>query len=468
MFKYVVLLLACMMSLQGATLKERTAFIESTIEKTIETADPTAQVGIQVISLKDDLVYERNAGKRYVPGSSLKLFVAAAAFDLLGPDYRFETRIVADGKVKAGELLGNCYLIASGDPSLDVEGLEEIVQGLKEQGVDRIKGDLVLDLSVFDDVELGPGWMWNEEPGYWCSPLGALNLEHNCVSFSLKPGSEVGRPCYVDFYPQCGEISVVNRSVTRKSGETAEVRRLYDGRFEVVGVMGLGDELMEFKLPVLVPHLFVADVMKALFKQNQIAFEGDVKVGMCVKHVTELGVHRSEPLSELMKVVLKMSDNLYADAIFKKVGQARYGSPGTWQKGSKAVRELLASKAGLDVDEMIVLDGCGLSRYNLVSPKQMVTFLKWVHESFTYREELKASLAIGGVDGTLKRRMKAPFLMSKVRAKSGSMTGVSALCGYVEDDVAFAIFVNGYVKSGREIKRKIEDEVCHVLVNSGL
>jgi len=468
MFKHLIFLLFFAVSVHASSVEDRTAFIQSAVEKTIETADPTAQVGIQVVSLGDEVVYERNSEKRYVPGSSLKLFVAAAALDLLGADYSFETRMMADGKVKKGELVGNCYLIASGDPSLDVEGLEEIVHAMKENGIDRIKGDLVLDLSAFDDIAQGPGWMWDDIDTYGFSPLSSINLEHNCLQFTVKPGNDSGRPCYVDVYPRCGAISIINRSVTGKAGSSIEVRRLQDGRFEVVGSMRIEDKPKEFKMPVREPHEFAGDVLKTLFKQNQIVFEGEVKVGVCAKRVTEVGIHRSKPLAEILKVVLKVSDNLSADALFKKVGQVRYGSPGTWQKGSRAVREFLEGKAGLDVGNIVVLDGCGASRYNLVSPQQMVTFLKWVHEKFVYGTEIKAALPIGGVDGSLKKRMTAPFMVSKVRAKTGTMTGVSSLCGYLNDDVAFAIFVNGYVKSGREIKGKIEDEICHVLLNSGL
>ncbi|MCB1075403.1 MAG: D-alanyl-D-alanine carboxypeptidase/D-alanyl-D-alanine-endopeptidase [Simkania sp.] len=468
MFRRVIFLLIFSVAAQATSVQDRTAYIQSAIEKTIETADPTAQVGIEVVALNGELSYEKNSNKRYVPGSNVKLFVAAAALDLLGANYQFETRMMTDGKVKKGELVGNCYLVASGDPSLDVAGLEEIIHLMKENGVDRIKGDLILDLSVFDDITQGPGWMWDDTDTYCFSPLNGIILEHNCIQFTVKPGSEAGRPCYVDLYPRCGAISILNRSVTGKGGSNVSVERLYDGRFEVVGSLEIGDEPKEFMQPVREPHAFVADVMKVLFKQNQIVFDGEVKVGMCVKHVKEIGIHRSKPLSEILIPTLKESDNLYADALFKKVGEVRYGAPGSWQKGGRAVRDFLEQKVGLDIGEMIVVDGCGASRYNLVSAHQMVSFLKWVHDKFVYRDALKAALPIGGVDGSLKKRMTAPFLVSKVRAKTGTMTGVSSLCGYLNDEIAFAIFVNGYVKSGREIKGKIEDEICHVLLNSAV
>lgn len=431
MLKHLVVLLVFMASIQGAALEDIPAYIKSAIEKTIESVDSTAQVGVEVVGLDGSYLYKRNEDKRYVPGSSLKLFVAAAALDILGADYRFETRIVSDGRVSDGVLDGNCFLIASGDPSLDVQGLEDLVLKMKLKGVNRIIGDLVLDLSVFDDVELGPGWMWDEAAAFWCSPLGALNVEHNCVAFHVKPGEKVGRRCNVSFYPECEGVHIVNRSETLLSGGSAEMRRLVDGRFELVGALGVDDKSLCIKLPVRVPHLFAADVLMGLFAKHQIAFEGNVVVGSCPKIVTKLGAHRSEPLKEILKVVLKNSDNLYADALFKKVGQTRFGYPGTWLNGSKAVREFLSQKVGLDVSEMVVLDGCGVSRYNLVSPNQMVSFLTWVHGKFAYGEELKAALSISGVDGAMKKRMKAPFLMSKVRAKSGTMTGVSSLCGYL-------------------------------------
>lgn len=457
------ILLLSGVALEGATLADRSSFIESAVEKVIAGVAPAAHVGLEVVSLgKGDHVYGRNGEKRYMPGSSLKLFIAGAALDLLGPHYRFETGIYTDGK--------DCYLVASGDPSLDAKGLEDLVHQMKQKGVDRIEGNVVLDLEVFDRVEMGPGWMWDEEPAFWCSPLGALNVEHNCMTFSVQPSSEAGRSCYVSFYPECEGIELINRTKTFKKGQGINVRRLVDGRFELAGSMGVEEESWAVKVPVREPHKFAAAILRELFRKNQIAFDGDVTLGECPKDVMELGMHRSEVLSELLKTLLKESDNLYADTLFKKVGQVRFGAPGTWQKGSRAVREFLAQKVGMDVEEMVVLDGCGLSRYNLVSPRQMVAFLRWVHEGFVYGAVFKEALPIAGIDGTLKGRMKAPFLQGKVRAKTGSMTGVSALCGYVEgeeDGMVFALFANGYVKSGREIKGKLEDEVCHVLVNAG-
>lgn len=445
--------------------------IQTAIEKTIQSADPTAQVGIKAVSLDEGTsLYKQNEQKRYVPASSLKLFVAAAALDILGPNYRFETKILTDGDISKGILKGNCYLLASGDPSLDSAGMEKLVDQMKLKGIEQIKGNLALDLTIFDQVTMGPGWMWDEEIAYWSSPLSALNIEHNCISFLVKPNLKVGNPCSVAFFPDFQGIDLINRSITRhlnSKEESIEIKRLSSRQFKLLGEMSPESEPRLFRIPISTPHLYAAEILKSLFIKNQITFQGNIEIKKCPAKAKVLGTHTSPKLSEILKIVLKDSDNLYANALFKKIGQKRFGSPGTWEKGSVAIGEFLSQKASINVDEIVIVDGSGESRYNLVSPNQMVTFLTWIHDTFPHARALKEALPISGVDGTLKRRMTTPFLKSKVRAKTGSMTGISSLCGYIEGKkkkpIAFAIFVNGYVNSGKIIKKTLEDEVCKVL-----
>lgn len=445
---------------------EQSVSLQKGIQQVIEGVDSKAQVGIVALSLRGEGSYHHNGDKRYVPGSVLKLFIAAAALDVMGVDYRFETRIVTDGVVKQGALAGNCYLIASGDPSLDFTGLAKLIRGLKAQGIRRIKGDFLIDVSVFDDVVQGPGWMWDEKPSFWCSPLGALNVEHNCLAFEIGPGSVVGCPCRVSVYPYFDSLELINHSTTGNRCHTVEVRRLSDHQFEVVGSMGLFEEKVRRLLPMRTPLSFSETLVKTLLRQHQIWIEGKIRVGKSPRCGVVLTSHLSKPLSELLKPLLKESDNLYADALFKKIGAIRYCRQGTWQTGKDAVYEFLEKKVGLDTSMMVIVDGSGTSRYNLLSPEQVGLFLKWVHRDCAGGKWIKGALALGGVDGTLKNRMKTADLKAQVIGKTGTMTGVSSICGFLGEEIAFVIFVNGHVKSGREIKKHLEDEVCRVLMSS--
>ncbi len=351
------------------------------IEGLIAYVDPTALIGIKVYSLdKGTVLYERNAKKRFIPASSLKLFTVGAALQHLGADYCFETKVVSDEE-------GNCYLMGSGDPSLLAQDLVELVEKLD---LTHIKGDLILDVSCFEDDSMGPGWMWDEAPAFWSVPMSALNLEHN----------------YVD------------------------------------------------DTPILEPEKFTGALFKLALQRKGIKIQGKIREGKAPENCTLLAKHESEPLRELAKVLLKNSDNLYANCIFKKMG-------GSWARGGESVENFLKE---LSIEGLRVVDGSGESRYNLVSPHQMVKFLKKMKEN----KELRRALPTPGAEGTLKFRMGK--LKEAVRAKTGSMTGVSSLCGYLTteegEELAFAIFVNGYVKEGSEIKEALEDRICHLLVKS--
>ncbi|QVL57796.1 MAG: D-alanyl-D-alanine carboxypeptidase/D-alanyl-D-alanine-endopeptidase [Simkaniaceae bacterium] len=390
--RVLICFMVCLMGSLGAlTLEERKGLIHEGVEGLIQSVDPTALVGAMVYSFDENIeLYERNSESRFVPASSLKLFTAAAALECLGEGDSFETRVMTDGNVEQGVLKGNCYLVGSGDPSLIGLDLLEIIDQLGD--LERIEGDLVLDLSCFEDGPMGPGWMWDEEPAYWCVPMSALNIEHNCID----------------------------------------------------------------DVAILEPEKLTAAMFKGILDRKGIVLKGELREGMAPEEGVVLARHLSEPMSELIKPILKNTDNLYADCVFKKMGPS-------WEKGQEKVLNFLSEKIEIDSGTLRVVDGCGLSRYNLVSPKQMITFLKKMKGNRSF----VSALPIGGVDGTLKNRMK--MFEGKVRAKTGSMTGVSSLCGYLKTDsgreLAIAIFVNGYVKEGREIKKKLEDGICQMLVN---
>ena len=439
--------------------------VEQKIEEAISKADRGAQVGIFVLAPDGQTCYQRSGEKRFVPGSVSKLFVAAAALDLMGADYRFETRLVTKAPLRKNTLFGNCYLVASGDPSFDFLGLERLIKSLKAKGINRIRGDFCLDLTLFDEVIQGPGWMWDEEPSFWCSPLGALNVEHNCISFELSPDVQGSSPCSFHLYPPVEGVEISNQCNIKNKEQPLKVRRLPGDHFEISGFMRPASKKVLLRVPFSASHLFAQAILKKLFKELHIQITGEIKVKAAPRYSTQLAVHRSSHLADIIKVMLKESDNLYADALFKKIGHVRYRAQGTWQTGREALCEFLEKRVGLDPTDMVILDGSGMSRYNLVSPKQMALFLQWVDQKFPFGAEIKKGLPIAGVDGTLKRRMKKTSLEAQILAKTGTMTGVSSLCGFLKEDFIFAIFVNGYVTQGRLIKKEIEDEICHAIAN---
>ena len=461
----------CMIFLEASPLKDSDLALQKAIDQVFVEEEPNAVVGVEVISIEDNrVIYQKNPEYRLIPASSIKVFTAGAALDFLGKEFCFET--VFRGKLQNG-IIKECSLVASGDPSLSFLDLEGLIGKLKALGVNEIEGDLAVDLSVFDSVSMGPGWMWDEEPAFWCSPLGAFNVDHNCAEVIVRPSLNVGHPCIISLGIDSQTILIECSAETVNAENALKVFRKEskDDRsiFKVEGALSLKSHPKKFFVPVKVPENYATDILKSLLKKNHIAFKGEITYLLAPQEkLPVIAKHASAPLKELIQIMLKESDNLFADALFKKLGAIKYGLPGTWEKGRFAVRDFLIKSVGLDWKQMEIVDGCGLSRYNLLSAHQMVCFLQWMAKS-SYASQFQAALSVGGLDGTLKRRMQSPLLKSNIRAKTGTMQGVTALSGYLMTQqgktIAFAIFINNYLKKGREIKIKIVDAILEILAN---
>jgi D-alanyl-D-alanine carboxypeptidase/D-alanyl-D-alanine-endopeptidase (penicillin-binding protein 4) len=163
---------------------------------------------------------------------------------------------------------------------------------------------------------------------------------------------------------------------------------------------------------------------------------------------------------------MKWSNNHGMECLLKRVGAVTTLSPGSWANGTLAVRNFLQTVVGLDVSAIAVEDGSGASRYSMVTPAQLTRLLGVLHDSFNIGPEFVAALPIGGVDGTLGHRMLAPSLHARVRAKTGSMTGVSNLAGFLETEdgerLAFAILMDAYPGSVEPLRR-LQDDILLLL-----
>ena len=469
MYKMVLIFL---ISCSSVMAKDITA-LQSGVEKIIRNKDPDVHIGIEVVSLTTgEKLYQKSPNHLFVPASSQKLVTAAAALHLLGVDYRFETKLYTDGKIEQKTLKGNLYLQGSGDPELVVQDLEELVFQLKLLNIQKIDGNLYIDNTLFDGIAQGPGWMWDEGAYHWSAPMDALTLNHNCVDVWVKPAEKTGQRPQVYLSPKTDYVVIDNHAETTADGDDLSVERRWMSKENIIDVKGQiakGHETQHYAISVENPHLYAAHVFHDILLKAHFSFKGKIAVKEVPEKSTQLASHSSRPLSLIVEEMMKSSDNLTSDCLFKKVGEMRFGIPGTWQKGSQAVREFLSKQVGLNVEKMVLMDGCGQSRYNLISPHQFVELLSWMHSQFSSCNEFISSLPISGTDGTLIDRMQDREIKGKVRAKTGSMTGISSLSGYLTtkdgDTLAFSILQNGFIGKTEEYKRQIEDEICSFLVH---
>ncbi len=459
----VFLLLFCVTTAAKPSGKDRLFAFRAGLERIILNADPYVNIGVEVVSLKTgEVLFQKNCHNLLVPASNLKLITGAAALYLLGVDYHFETSLYTDGKIENKMLKGNLYLKGSGDPDLAVRDLEELAFQLQLRGIESVLGNLYVDSTLFDEISQGPGWMWDDQGEKWNAPLAALMLNHSCVDLWIKPHELAGKAPYVYVFPRNDFVEIDNHALTASNDDTLAVERRWRQKENVIDIKGGVSQVKHYSIPVENPQLYAASVFSNLLNKGGIDFAGKIEQRAVPDNAVTLATHASRPLSLIVKEMMKSSDNLIADSLFKKIGEARYGKPGNWQKGSKAVRDFLSAKVGVDTQNLVVMDGSGLSRYNLISAHHFTDFLKWMHKEFSCGSEFVASLPISGTDGHLCDRMCK--LKGKIRAKTGSMTGISSLCGYVVTKegelLAFSIIENGFTKPAEEYRTQIEDAIC--------
>jgi D-alanyl-D-alanine carboxypeptidase/D-alanyl-D-alanine-endopeptidase (penicillin-binding protein 4) len=444
--------------------KHQLVELQKSIDKIIRESASDVNVGIEIISLtKGQKLYQKSPQNLFVPASCLKMITSAVALYELGVDYQFVTKLFADGKVENKILKGNLYLQGSGDPELAPSDLEEIVFQLKLLNIQSIEGNLYIDNTLFDRISQGPGWMWDEGSSSWNSPMGALTLNHSCVDIWVAPAAIVGKA--PNAYAKTDYVAIQNHAITAAEEDSLSVDRLWmerENTIEVKGQIPLASKAQHFMIAVEDPSLYAGHVFREILLKSGFAFTGKIEIRATPQEAILIGAHLSRRLSQIV-------ENLASDCLFKKLGERRYGAPGTWQKGAQAVQEFLKTTVGLSVDKMVILDGSGLSRYNLLSAHQFVEFLSWVYAQSDWSLEFLAALPIAGTDGTLSNRMTESDIKGKVRAKTGAMTGISSLSGFAttkEGEVlAFSILENGFTGKVSEYRTNVEDQICRLLVN---
>lgn len=430
----------------------------SEINRLINNVSPDLNIGIQVKSMRfGDTLYERNPTQMYVPASILKIFTAESALLYLGSGYKFNTVFVTDAKaIKNGILIGNIYLIHSGDPSLTYLDLAELMNTLKAHHIQQINGNVYIDTSAYDQEIYGPGWISNDTRFCYGAPISASIINHNCMVLQVTPNKSVGKPVNIIEDKTHFFSGVQNSGITRPRGTRSCTMRLGTEENGIVlsGCMSKGQRIRGVSAVVSNIIYYNKSLVKGLFQRYGIQINGSILPGTASGDVSVLAVHQSKPLRDLISDMLKKSDNIIAGSIFKKIGEVYTNQPGSWVNGSLAVKHILKQKMGVNTTQMNVLDGSGLSPDNLISPQQMMHVLDFAYHNNTTNYDFISALPIAGIDGTLKNRMKN--IKWKVRAKTGTMSGVVALAGYViaknQEPLAFVIIINGDLGLGWKYK----------------
>ena len=439
-----------------------------------------SQVAVKVASLDTGrTLYEENAEKLLHPASNMKSYTVAAALDRLTPDYRFKTSAYVPAMPDAaGSIRGDLIIYGRGDPSFAAsfnngdyyKAIDDFAARIAASGVKRIEGNIIGDESYFTGGRFGYGWEWDDLQWYYGAEVSALTVNDNSLDLFVKAGATVGSQAVVTTGPVTPLISIVNRATTSPQGTRRNikvVRPLGTNIIEVSGSVPLGldatDKGLIGSIAVPNPALVFVYMLRSSLAAKGVTITGQSQtidargrggLPLRTESLVEIASVQSPPLSVIAAQTMKPSQNLYTELLLRTLGKtaAPNGlSPNAERTsaddGIEAVKTFLRG-AGIEPRGTFVqADGSGLSRHNYITASgttQLLTYMSTHRFSAAFRD----SMPIAGVDGTLRTRLKGTPAAGNLRAKTGTISGVASLSGYVTsaagERLVFSIILNNY------------------------
>jgi len=404
------------------------------------------RLGVVVKSLTtDELIFQYNPDKLFVPASNVKVLTSVTALSILKPDYRFKTVFYSGGDVTQGVIHGGLYIKGYGDPTLSTQHLETIAEEFKSLGVKEIKGGIIVDDSYFDNIRYGKGWKEKWKGDVFSPPISALSLNYNTFYIKVYP-SKPGRIPIVALEPKGTNVNVINKAITTNKGGRLTAVWLEGGKtIKLDGSISRRTPSYTLEITTRNPTLYAGSAFKRILDDAGIRVEGYVTVGVVPDWAGVLYTHFSDPLYLIIAEFNKNSVNIIGENIVKTLGATIIGEPGTWEKGTQVVSNFL-HEIGIK-DSFEIFDGSGLSLLNRVSPNAITDVLEYAYNNQVISLKFLNSLSIGGVDGTLKKRFRRSAVEGRVMAKTGHLSNVNALSGYLftksGDVLVFSILANG-------------------------
>ncbi len=419
--------------------------------------------GAMVCRVSDgQVLYAHDADLRLMPASNRKLFTSAAALELLGPDFRVHTDILAAQRPDAdGTIAGSVYLRGGGDGLLSPADLDAMAGTLAEAGIRRIEGGIVGDGTRFAGGPYGFGWEWDDFSDEEFPQISGLEINEGVLEVHAVPGQTAGEPVRVTLDPPTDYVPLVVGAQTgaKEAANTCTASRPWNKNyFTVSGTLPLGQTLT-LKLPVQDPALLAAHLLKAALMRHGIAVTGAPSGGQTPPDAVVLASHPSLPLSAYMVRMNKPSDNLLAESLVRELDGA-----GTYEAGHAQETPFFRT-LGIDTEAIALMDGCGISRRDYVTARSVSQLLLGMHEKKNW-PLYYASLPIAGVDGTLKGRMVGTPAQNNVHAKTGTLSQVRALSGYVTGRsgqlYVFSLLMNNFPGTARSAGN-VQDQFAEYL-----
>lgn len=431
-----------------------------------------ADWGIAVVSLDSGrTVYAHRADQLFQTASTAKLFTAALTLDELGTDYRIPTRVLANDEIRDGRLNGPLVLYGMGDPTLGVDPVtaqwaDQLATQLASRGLKQVHGDLVADATYFAGPMMGTGWEATDLQSWFAVPATALSVRENEVAVTVTPASTAGEPAAVSLEPSNAIPSVVSEVATGAAHSRNDIN-LYrapgDAVLYAFGNIAAKSPAQNYRLAVPDPARFAGSQLLEALSRHGIRVDGKLvsvqwprRDTLLQPQARTLAEVLSPPVGDILERGLKRSQNLYlqnllllsgvkaqADAS-QHEGDAGFITSERW--GIRAMQQML-ERIGIAPTATVIEEGTGLSRRNLATPNAMARLLAYLATQ-PYAAAVQQALPLAGVDGTLLGRMRNTPAQNNLRAKTGSMSYVHCLAGYVTsadgERLAFSIMLNNY------------------------
>ena len=450
----IFIFFAAVLIIQSATSQDS---FETALQNLLERPDyQHASVGIHIIDLNNEKeVFGYNSEMLMIPASTMKLVTSAAALEMLGPDYRFQTKIGYTGNIVDGTLNGDLVILGGGDPAMGSEYfmdhyfhphfLDVWAEKIKSAGINNVKGDLILDLSVYDSKKIPSTWIWEDMGNYYGAGASALTVYDNLYRITFRSEQLPGQLTEITaIYPKVPGLEFQNEVFSSNINRD----RAYvfgspiDGKRIIRGTIPKNRRAFTIKASNPNPEILLAEDFLTHLSDNGTFISGKITTGKIDNNAFQsVYIQESPKLSEIVHILNEESVNLFAEHLVKQIG-AEIKETGSWENGLQIITDFW-SQVGLDTLQIVIEDGSGLSHFNLATPQFFTGLL-------THSKNLPAftnSLPTAG-EGTLSRFSPNVFPGKTLKAKSGSMTRVRCYSGYLTTDknnrLAFSIMFNHF------------------------
>jgi D-alanyl-D-alanine carboxypeptidase/D-alanyl-D-alanine-endopeptidase (penicillin-binding protein 4) len=419
------------------------------------------------------IISSYNKDVSVVPASVMKLVTTATALELLGPEYKFKTRIEYTGRLVDGTLDGNLLIIGGGDPTLGSRHFNKDQQSflntwteeIKKAGIKKINGDIIAYSGLFDNEPVSPYWIWEDIGNYYAAGIYGLGVFDNSYQITFRSGKPGSIPEISSLKPEIPGLIIENR--LKAADNNKDSAYIYGVPFQneryITGTIPCNRETFSIRGDIPNPPAFIAQLIKQTLIKEGIQITGK---SFAEKSLPDKGLktvlvytHLSENLLDIISKTNEKSDNVYAEYLLRHIALSKKQFPATSKDGLGVIRDYWTNQ-GLDLNSLVMLDGSGLSPIDRISSELLAKILDYELSKGSYGNLFEKSLPIAGLQGSVASFLKDSQITGKVRVKSGTMQGVTCYAGYYrkKDKIfVFAMLSNHLNIPRSHIVKEMED-----------